>query len=228
MVIYSRVILVAVTSECLLKRVICKTCTGTFANRADPDQTPRSAASDQGLRCLLKLQKLRIKWKQCYVPVQDHFLNLHSETIDSPVLLVLWFFYWPFQCGSSGAVCLCSCIGGCIWAKHTCQKPRKSKVASSLFRSEQITIPDRVRKHNSKTTKCTERKRKISRPQGPIKKKQNESHRLRTIFYSVLFNVFHVLRFIGEVSCDFNWFQVSVVFFILMIVAMLSALNAFS
>ena len=42
MVIYSRAMLVAVTTECCEKRVICKTWTGlsdwTFANSADPDQ----------------------------------------------------------------------------------------------------------------------------------------------------------------------------------------------
>ena len=58
MVIYSRDILVIVTSECHVKRVIYKTWTGTLANSADPDQTPQNAASDQGLHCLLKLQKV--------------------------------------------------------------------------------------------------------------------------------------------------------------------------
>ena len=29
---------------------------GTFANSADPDQTPQNAASDQGLHCLLKVR----------------------------------------------------------------------------------------------------------------------------------------------------------------------------
>ena len=31
----------------------------TLANSADPDQTPRDAASDQGLHCLLKLQEIK-------------------------------------------------------------------------------------------------------------------------------------------------------------------------
>ena len=48
-VIYSRAILVAVTSECSVKRFICKTWTGTLANSADPDQT---------LHCLPKLQEV--------------------------------------------------------------------------------------------------------------------------------------------------------------------------
>ena len=39
-VIYSRAILVTVTSECTVKRVICKTWTGTLAYSSDQDQTP--------------------------------------------------------------------------------------------------------------------------------------------------------------------------------------------
>ena len=57
-VIYSRASLVAVTSAWRVKRVICKTWTGTRANSADPDQTPQNAASDQDLHCLLKLQEV--------------------------------------------------------------------------------------------------------------------------------------------------------------------------
>ena len=52
-------IVVAVTSECRVKRIVCKTWTGTFANSADPDHTPQNAASDQGLHCLLKLQDVK-------------------------------------------------------------------------------------------------------------------------------------------------------------------------
>ena len=44
--IYRPAILVAVTSECSEKMVICKIWTGTFAN---------SAENDRGLPCLLKL-----------------------------------------------------------------------------------------------------------------------------------------------------------------------------
>ena len=60
-VIYSRAVFVAVTSECRVKRVICKTWTETLAKSADTDQTPQNAASDQGLHYLLKLRKLRVK-----------------------------------------------------------------------------------------------------------------------------------------------------------------------
>ena len=49
--------LVTVTSECLVKRAICKTWTGTLANSADLDQTLQNVASDQGLHYLLKLQE---------------------------------------------------------------------------------------------------------------------------------------------------------------------------
>ena len=39
------------TSEYSVKRVLCKTWTGTLANSADPDQMPQNAASDQDLHC---------------------------------------------------------------------------------------------------------------------------------------------------------------------------------
>ena len=55
MVIYSCAILITVMSECPVKKVICKTWTGTLANSEDPDQMPQNAASDQGPHCLLKL-----------------------------------------------------------------------------------------------------------------------------------------------------------------------------
>ena len=48
-------------SEYRVKRVICKTWTGTLANSAGPDQTLQTAASDQRLHCLLKLQEKRVK-----------------------------------------------------------------------------------------------------------------------------------------------------------------------
>ena len=58
-VIYSRAVLVIVTLECHVKRVICKTWTGTLANSADPYQISQNAASDQGLHCLLKVQEFK-------------------------------------------------------------------------------------------------------------------------------------------------------------------------
>ena len=58
-VMFSRAILVTPTSECRVKRIICKTWTGTLANGADPDQTPQNAASDQSLQCLFKLQEVK-------------------------------------------------------------------------------------------------------------------------------------------------------------------------
>ena len=51
-------ILVTVTSECRVNRVIWKTWTGTLVNSADTDQTPLNVASDRGLHCLLKLQEV--------------------------------------------------------------------------------------------------------------------------------------------------------------------------
>ena len=62
-VIYSHAILVTVTSECYVKRVICKTWTGlsagTLANCADPDLTQQNAAFDRDLHCLPKLQEVK-------------------------------------------------------------------------------------------------------------------------------------------------------------------------
>ena len=40
---FRRAVLVAVTSEGRVKKVICKTWTGTLANSAAPDQTPQNA-----------------------------------------------------------------------------------------------------------------------------------------------------------------------------------------
>ena len=76
--------LVTVISECRVKRVLCKTWTGTLANSAESHQTPQNAASDQSLQCLLKLQA---------VPVEDQFNSLvgYTRTIDTTVLSVLWF-----------------------------------------------------------------------------------------------------------------------------------------
>ena len=66
MIFYSRTILVAVKSECCVKRITCKTWTETLAKSADQDQTPQNAASDQGLQCLLKLQEIRDEIKRSF------------------------------------------------------------------------------------------------------------------------------------------------------------------
>ena len=51
------------TSEYCGRKVICKTWTGlragTLANSTDPHQMLNSAAFDQGLHCLLKLQEVK-------------------------------------------------------------------------------------------------------------------------------------------------------------------------
>ena len=73
-VIYSRAVVVTVTSECRVMRVICKTWIGTLANSADKDQTAQNAASDQDLNCLLKLQEiLRVKWNSLKSPFKTIF-----------------------------------------------------------------------------------------------------------------------------------------------------------
>ena len=60
-VIYSHAILDTVTSECSVKRVTCKTWTGTLTKTVQTDQTLQKAVSDQGLNCLLKLQEVKGK-----------------------------------------------------------------------------------------------------------------------------------------------------------------------
>ena len=61
-VIYSNINLVTVTSECRVKRVICKIWTETFrtlANSADQDQMQQNAASVQDFHFLLQLQEVK-------------------------------------------------------------------------------------------------------------------------------------------------------------------------
>ena len=59
LVINSCAILVTVMSECCVQRVFCKTWTGILAHSKDLDQMLHSAASDQGLHCLLQLQEVK-------------------------------------------------------------------------------------------------------------------------------------------------------------------------
>ena len=87
-VIYSLTIL-AVTSKCHVKRVICKELSATLVNSADQDQTPQKEAFDQCLQCLLKLLEVKGEMKQSQVSIQAHFPRLYSEIIDLPVLSVL-------------------------------------------------------------------------------------------------------------------------------------------
>ena len=66
-VIYSRAVLVKVTSNSVQRGVFVKPglggvlvhCTCTLTNSVNPGQTPQNAASDQGLHCLLKLQEYK-------------------------------------------------------------------------------------------------------------------------------------------------------------------------
>ena len=95
-VIYSRAT-VAVTSEYFVKRVICKTWTGTLTNASDPDRMPQNAASDQGLHYLIKIHEVKGKMKQSKSPFRTIFpACLHLEAIDPPVLSVLWLDFLPF------------------------------------------------------------------------------------------------------------------------------------
>ena len=62
-VTYSRNGLVAVTSECSVKNVMCKIWTGTLVNSSEHDQTPQNAAPDEGLHCILKLLEVNNQMK---------------------------------------------------------------------------------------------------------------------------------------------------------------------
>ena len=68
--------LVAVTSECRVMGIICKTWTGTLTNSGNSDQTRRLIRI--GTVCK-NYRKLRENETVLKVPVQDHFPSLHSE-----------------------------------------------------------------------------------------------------------------------------------------------------
>ena len=55
-------ILVAVTLECSVKRVVCKTWTGTLANSADPNQTNRTWRLIRICTVFVNSRKLRMQW----------------------------------------------------------------------------------------------------------------------------------------------------------------------
>ena len=89
-VIYCCAILVTVTSECHAKRVLCKTLTGTLANSADPNQTPQSAASDQGLHCLLILQEVKERNETALSPFRTIFQTYTGRQSTHLVQPTLW------------------------------------------------------------------------------------------------------------------------------------------
>ena len=94
-VMYSRATLVALTLEDSVQSIISKTnfdsgafivWTGTLANSADQDQTPRSFRRRRTQRLIristvfLNYRKLRIKWNSLnLIPVRDHSPSLHSR-----------------------------------------------------------------------------------------------------------------------------------------------------
>ena len=66
-VFYSRATLVTVTSECRVKRVICKTWSWTLANNIDLDQTAQKRVIRVCTICL-NYRKLRVKWNSYKSP----------------------------------------------------------------------------------------------------------------------------------------------------------------
>ena len=59
MVIYSCAVLVTVMPECYVKRIVCKTWTGTLEYSTHSDQMLQNSVSDQTLHFLLKLQGVK-------------------------------------------------------------------------------------------------------------------------------------------------------------------------
>ena len=84
MVIYNRAILVAVTL------VLSVNLGRDIGKQSRPRHLIRVCT------LFFNYRKLRVKWNSFKSPLRtifQHFPRLHSETIDPPVLLVLWFFY---------------------------------------------------------------------------------------------------------------------------------------
>ena len=84
---------VTITSECHVKRVICKTWTATLANSADQDQMLQNAASDQGLHYLLKIQEVKslneTVLRPCSGPFSQPTLRDNQPTSAVSTLIVL-------------------------------------------------------------------------------------------------------------------------------------------
>ena len=74
-----------------------------FANNGDPDQTPRSAASHLGLRCLPVFNGLRMRFRTSKTGLTP---TTHTH--------IFFFFNLPFLCGSSLTVLFYLCVCGFI------------------------------------------------------------------------------------------------------------------
>ena len=74
-----------------------------FANSRDPDQTPRSVASDLGLHCLpvTLLGVSRLQWVKC--------IPLIGSVLDRFTLLTYFFLFFLLEIPA--CVCVCSSHG---------------------------------------------------------------------------------------------------------------------
>ena len=73
-----------------VKRVICKTWTGTLASSAGQDQTPQNTASDQGLHCLVKLQEV-LRPRSGLFSQPTYRDNRPTGTVRALILYIGWF-----------------------------------------------------------------------------------------------------------------------------------------
>ena len=93
MVIYIRAILVAVRSECRVKRVICKTWTGTLANSADSDQTPQNTGSDQVCTvCLNYRVKVYNPFRSIFPAYTYKQSTICNRSTDEKLAIFFFFF----------------------------------------------------------------------------------------------------------------------------------------
>ena len=85
-VIYRRAILVAVTSDCRVKRVIGK----HWQTVQTQIRRHRTRRLTRVCTACLNYRKLRVKWNSLKSPFSTILPILHSETIGSPLLSVFW------------------------------------------------------------------------------------------------------------------------------------------
>ena len=102
-VIYSRAILVTLTSESNLKRVICKTWTGLTHTLQTQIRRRIMWRLIRVCTVFLNYGTLRFKWNNLKSPFRTIFLALLRDT-DPSVLSVLWIkgrpLLWPMFCSS--------------------------------------------------------------------------------------------------------------------------------
>ena len=130
-VIYSRAILVAVRQECNVKRVICKTWTGTLANITTQIRRRRTRRLIWVFTVCLSYRKLIFKWNSLMSPFRTIF-PAYTQTINPPVLSVLWYLFKGFA-GTKRKWVLNRSP-----SKHTTQEQRCNNVAATSWRCSDV------------------------------------------------------------------------------------------